>query len=268
MRDAVVTVPICPLFLEPREGSELADEVLYGMVVTVLGEEKGWLRFRTRYRYEGFACPGALGEKDAIAWEAEARSVVIRSFADVLSEPSYRSSVLVTLPRGAVLVGGAAAGEDAAWRSVTLADGRKGFVRASALRPARNWNEEGEECTRRHLAEDALAYLGTQYRWGGKTPQGIDCSGLCSMTYLLNGLVIYRDASIREGFPVRPIAAEAARKGDLLFWPGHIGLYLGDGRYVHSTGKSGGVLENSLRPEDPDYRDDLAHSITAWGSVF
>ncbi len=87
MRDAVVTVPICPLFLEPREGSELADEVLYGMVVTVLGEEKGWLRFRTRYRYEGFARPGALGERDALAWEVEARSVVIRPFADVLSAP-------------------------------------------------------------------------------------------------------------------------------------------------------------------------------------
>jgi hypothetical protein len=176
MRDAVVTVPICPLFLEPREGSELADEVLYGMVVTVLGEEKGWLRFRTRYRYEGFARPGALGERDALAWEVEARSVVIRPFADVLSAPAYRSSVLVTLPRGAVLAGGAAAGRG---RRVALRHpgGRKGRVSSGlCAAPGRNWNEEGEECTRRHLAEDALRLPGDPVSRGGKTPQGIDCT--------------------------------------------------------------------------------------------
>ena len=53
-------------------------------------------------------------------------------------------------------------------------------------------------------------------------------------------------------------------------FPGHVALYLGEGRYIHSTGAavSGGVVINSLEPEDPLYRDDLVKSLYAVGSVF
>jgi hypothetical protein len=267
MTDGIISLPLCPLFLEAREGSERSDEVLYGSAVTVLDERDGWLRLRTRYRYEGFARPGVLEGGDVSRWEEEARQVVIRPFADVMDRPAYRATVLLSLPRGAILAGGVPV-EDGQWLEVRLVDGRRGFVRTEALREQRLWNEEGQEKTRDHLIADALAYLGTAYRWGGKTPMGIDCSGLCFMAYQLNGLAIYRDAVIREGFPVRPIAPEGAERGDLIYWPGHVGLYLGGGRYVHSTGKSGGTLVNSLRPDDDDYREDLAQSISSWGSVF
>ena len=80
-------------------------------------------------------------------------------------------------------------------------------------------------------------------------------------------MLIYRDARIVEGYPVKEIAAETAKPADMLFWPGHIGLYLGDGRYIHSTGKSSGVVINSLRPEHAEYREDLA-IVAKWGSVF
>ncbi|MCI5927120.1 MAG: C40 family peptidase [Pseudoflavonifractor capillosus] len=99
---------------------------------------------------------------------------------------------------------------------------------------------------------------------------GIDCSGLCSMAYLLCGVIIWRDAAIREGYPIRPIPRENMRPGDLLFFPGHVAMYLGDGRYIHATARAGddGVVINSLRPGHADYRVDLAGSLTAVGSIF
>jgi beta-lactamase class A len=87
------------------------------------------------------------------------------------------------------------------------------------------------------------------------------------MAYMLNGLYIYRDAGIADGFPIREIPAEAARTGDLLFWDGHVALYLGDNRYIHSTGLSSGVVINSLDPAARDFREDLA-AVKKWGSAF
>ncbi len=127
-----------------------------------------------------------------------------------------------------------------------------------------------EEAFREKVMETALQYLGTEYRWGGKTPNGIDCSGLVSAAYMQNGVLIYRDACIRDGWPVHEIDRAALKPGDLMYFPGHVAMYLGQGRYVHSTGaaNSGGVVINSLIPTDPLYRQDLLDNITACGSIF
>ena len=120
------------------------------------------------------------------------------------------------------------------------------------------------------IAQAAKRYLGTPYRWGGKTPAGIDCSGLCSMAYLLCGISIWRDSELKEGYPIHPAHVSDMRVGDLVYFPGHVALYLGNGEYIHSTARAGdnGVVINSFYPDSPLYRPDLPKQITAVGSYF
>ena len=79
---------------------------------------------------------------------------------------------------------------------------------------------------------------------------------------------VYRNAQLREGWPMRAIPREAARPGDALYFPGHIALYLGEGLYIHSTAASGGVVVNSLDPASPLYRADLDEKMTCAGTLF
>ena len=111
-----------------------------------------------------------------------------------------------------------------------------------------HWYGGSEEAFRAAVCEQAKKYMGTEYRWGGKSGRGIDCSGLVSSAYMQCGVLIYRDAKIIEGWPMHEVAFENKKPGDALFFPGHVALYLGEGRYIHSTGAavSGGVVINSL----------------------
>ena len=156
-------------------------------------------------------------------------------------------------------------------RSGTARGGDRAFSLSAVLK---RWYGGSEQAFRENLTAQARKYLGTQYRWGGKSNQGIDCSGLTSMAYLRSGVLIYRDAAIADGFPVIRLSMENGwedrlEPGDLLYFPGHIAMYLGEGRYIHSTAyiKSGGVAINSLRKEDEDYRADLRESVYAVGGV-
>lgn len=269
---AIVQTTICPLHSQPDPHSELADEALYGMVVELLEQSGEWYRVRTHYRYEGWAPAHCLlvGNSEAAAWAALPKKVVLhKNTCDVMADPKVQSWAMVTLTRGAVI---SPMGEpQEGWQKVALCDGRQGYTRRSFLDEYYETPpEEGEDALRARLVANAMRYEGTHYRWGGKSPLGIDCSGLVSMAYLLSGILIYRDAHIRDDFPIHEISLEQAKAGDLLFFPGHVAMYTGDGHYIHSTGAAGsdGFAHNSLNPDDPDYRADLKEKITQVGSYF
>ena len=191
---AIVNVPICALLAAPTRESTLEDEALYGMVVDILEEPApGWYRVRTHYRYEGIVSADDLivGDEAADAWAALPKKIVRnKNFCDVLSAPKVQGWIMATLPRGGILspVGQPEKG----WQQVRLADGRTGFVPESILGEYHTAPlSQDEETLRQALVDAAMLYQGTHYRWGGKSPMGIDCSGLVSTAYMLCGILIY-----------------------------------------------------------------------------
>ena len=279
--NAVVSAPIAEVHALPDASSELTDELLHGFVCRVLSASGSWAHIRSHYGYEGYVAAAALRP----APEARDKTplyIADAAFLDILSRPDIRSARLACLPRGAV----AAALPDPpekGWKRLRLADGREGCAPERHLAEPRfsdtyrdfsfsalldRFYAGSEEAFRRQLTREAKRFLGTQYRWGGRSSYGVDCSGLVSLSYMLAGVNIFRDARIVPGFPIRELH-DTLRKGDLLFFPGHVAMYLGDGRYIHSTAHPGanGVVINSLRPGDPQFRKDLRDSLYAVGGL-
>lgn len=272
MKYAVVNKTIGILKSEPKDDSENADEVLFGMNVEILREvSNNWLYVRTHYNYEGYINRENLliNDENSKIWDREKNSVVINSFADVLNRPEASGYEIVTLTRGANLILINEISENKRFVKVKLPDSKIGWIRKNFISNLRkSYDITDEEVLRENLTKAALSYLGTQYRWGGKTPCGIDCSGLCSMAYMLNGVLIYRDAKIKKGFPIREISIDKLKKGDLIFFPGHVAMYLGNGNYVHSATSNDIVRVNSFNEETDNYNEYLGKSQKLFGSIF
>ena len=101
----------------------------------------------------------------------------------------------------------------------------------------------------------ARAQIGTRYRHGGETPQrGFDCSGLIQYVMARFSMVLPRTAKAQAKVGV-PVERDTAllRPGDLLTFASsdkasitHIGIYVGDGRFVHASSVAGRVIESPL----------------------
>lgn len=109
----------------------------------------------------------------------------------------------------------------------------------------------GPEPARMAVVEIAQRMLGTPYRSGGQSPRGFDCSGLASYSYGRAGIALPR-TSADQFAAARPVSRGELRPGDLVFFNingrsvSHVGIYVGQGRFVHAPGSGKVVSLESL----------------------
>ncbi|MEY8019995.1 NlpC/P60 family protein [Muriicola sp. SD30] len=94
-----------------------------------------------------------------------------------------------------------------------------------------------------HLLETALQYLNAPCQWGGKTPFGIDCSGLAQMVYKINGYKLPRNAKEQANIGEVLSFVEESSPGDLAFFDDqegvitHVGIIMNNNHLIHAHGK-------------------------------
>jgi cell wall-associated NlpC family hydrolase len=127
-----------------------------------------------------------------------------------------------------------------------------------APEPAREWDGAGGATSMRNrgeaLADFALRLRGAPYRYGGATLDGFDCSGLVFYAHRSLGLRVPRTSSDQadQAFRIKP---RKLRRGDLVFFKvdsrkvNHVGIYIGDHRFIHAPGAGKPVTTNSLDDE-------------------
>jgi cell wall-associated NlpC family hydrolase len=216
-----VTAASAPLRRSPDSGSALETEALYGERVTVYEEIGAWAWAQLdRDHYVGYLPLAAL--LGAVA-EPTHRVAAVRTHA-------YPGPSVKLPPRMALSLG--------AQVRITRREGDFAVT------------EDGLHLYARHLADSgsrepdfvavAERFLEAPYMWGGRTSEGIDCSGLVQTALTAAGIASPRDSDMMEAALGAPIAIDDAMtplaRGDLVFWKGHVGIMRDERTLLHANG--------------------------------
>ena len=205
-------LPSAALRRAPSPAAEQLDQLLFGEQFEVLDEAGGWAFGRaTRDGYVGYVEIGALGVPSA----APTHSVrALRTYA--FSAPSIKAPPVGLYSMNALIAAGEREG-----RFVKTAGGW--FVQEH-LAPI--------EQTEPDYVAVAERFVGTPYQWGGRESLGLDCSGLVQQALYASGRACPRDSDQQAamGEPV-----EALRRGDLVFWRGHVAMMINETDIVHAN---------------------------------
>lgn len=233
---AWIAVPVADLKRSPSLSAGLDTQLLLGDLVSVFERANGWAWVQNEADfYVGYVEENALSETPP---EATHRVCAPRSF--VYSGSDLRLPVQVALSMGnAVRVTGEA--ETRGTRYLTLADGTS--MIAAHLVPI-------DQHVHDYVAV-AETLLNTPYLWGGASGLGIDCSGLVQLSLRMAGRSVSRDTSMQEanlGETLDPDADfTALKRGDLVFWNGHVAIMTSAADMIHANGHTMLVSREPLK---------------------
>ncbi len=208
------------IYKKPSELSEVTSQIIYGEKFKILSKNKNWIKIKVVLdNYVGYIKNSRYVKK------FNAKYKVNDLKAKIFTKPGIVSNNW--LPLGSKL---------------SVVEENKFYIKIEKNKWIKKVNIKKIDYKERNFIKILKKFLNVKYVWGGKTYKGIDCSALLQIFFNYNNSFYPRDTKDQIRYSKKNFKRVKFKKGDIIFWKGHVAICLNSRQLIHAYGPEKKVL--------------------------
>ena len=211
--------PIGNIYSKPSSKSEVSSQILYGEKFKIISKNKDWIKIKTIFdNYTGF-----IKNKN-----------YTNNFKATHKVYSLKSSIIDKSNNKKIYLPFAS--------KISIIQESKNSFEYEKNKWIKKSDVKDINHTEKNYLKLLRLFIGTKYQWGGKTYQGIDCSAILQLFFYYNNKYYPRDTKDQIKYSKRNFNRKVFKKGDIIFWKGHVAICINSKELIHAYGPEKKVL--------------------------
>ena len=212
--------PLSDIYKKPDVVSEVTSQILYGEKFKIISKNKSWIKIKVLFdNYTGY-----IKNKDYTKDHKPTHKIFILK-ANIYNKQKNKTKYFLPFAS-----------------RISMIQENKRFIEFEKNK----WIKKSDVKKIDHIEKDYLKvlklFLKTKYVWGGKTYKGIDCSAFLQLLYYYNNKFYPRDTKDQIKYSIKKTKRRIFKKGDIIFWKGHVAICINSKKLIHAYGPEKKVL--------------------------
>ena len=220
MKNNFFNLSVANIYSKPSLKSDVTSQILYGEKFKILSKNKNWLKIKTSFdNYIGYIKNKKYEPKLKLTHK------IYKLKANIFKKPNHKTKNFLTFGS-----------------KFSIINETKNYVKFEKNK----WLKKKDIKKIDHIDKNYIKifklFLDTKYTWGGKTYNGIDCSALLQLFFYYNNSFYPRDTKDQIRYSNKNAKKKLFKKGDIIFWKGHVAICLNSKQLIHAYGPEKKVI--------------------------
>ena len=212
--------PLSNIYKKPTKVSEVTSQIIYGENFSIISKNKNWLKIKTSYdNYIGYI------KDQNYTDNLKATHKVFVLKANIFNKIKKRTKYFLTFAS-----------------KISSIQENKNFIEFEKNKWIKKTNLKKINYIEKDYLKILKLFLNIRYVWGGKTYKGVDCSAILQLFFYYNNKFYPRDTKKQIKYSKKNIEKNIFKKGDIIFWEGHVAICVNSKKLIHAYGPEKKVL--------------------------
>ncbi len=208
------------IYKKPSKQSEVTSQIIYGEKFKILAKNKSWIKIKTLFdNYKGFIKNSKYVEKFSPNYKVSSLK------AKIFKKPGIGTNSWLPLAS-----------------KLSVLEQNRNYVKIEKNKWIKKRDIKKLDHKEKNFVKIFKKFINVKYVWGGKTFKGIDCSALLQIFFCYNNSFYPRDTKDQIKYTKKKSKNKKFKKGDIIFWKGHVAMCLNSKQLIHAYGPERKVI--------------------------